>query len=483
MTFVPSFESVVERLSAALPQACLLTDPATLERHLVEERGKFRGKARMVLAPASTEELARAVAICAEAKVALVPQGGNTGLVGGAVSGEGEIVVSLHRMNRILAVDPVNYSMTVEAGVILASIQDAARDAGCLFPLSLGAEGSCTIGGNIASNAGGVGVLKYGNTRELVLGLEVVLPDGRIWNGMRPVLKDNTGYSLKNLFVGSEGTLGIVTKAILKLFPAPQQKATAFCALNAVPDALAVLSLARKTSGDSVTAFELMSRFSLELLDRHLGLPAPLEGEYPWYALIEMSTSRPGNDLRETFETMLGEAFEQGLVQDAVLPDSLDQAARLWRMRESIPEAQKHEGGSIKHDISVPVSSIPEFIERAGAAVLARLPGTRICAFGHVGDGNVHYNLTQPEGMDKLEFLALWDEMNGIVHAIAAELNGSISAEHGIGLLKVEEVEHFRSAAEHDLMLAIKRAIDPAGIMNPGKLVADRPATAAVKEG
>lgn len=476
MTALQSLNAVLERLASALPQGSLLTDPASLERHLVEERGKFHGKARAVLAPASTEELARAVAICAEAGVALVPQGGNTGLVGGAVSAEGEIVVSLHRMNRILAVDPVNFTMTVEAGVILASIQETARDAGCLFPLSLGAEGSCTIGGNIASNAGGVGVLKYGNTRELVLGLEVVLPDGRIWNGMRPVLKDNTGYSLKNLFIGSEGTLGIVTRAVLKLFPAPQQKQTAFCALNSVADALALLSLARKSSGDAVTAFELMSRFSLDLLEKHLGLPALIEGAYPWYALIELSTSRPGTDLREEFEAMLGEAIEQGLVQDAVLPESLDQAARLWRMRESIPEAQKHAGGSIKHDIAVPVSCIPDFIDRAGAAVLARLPGTRICAFGHVGDGNVHYNLTQPEDMDKAEFLALWDEMNAIVHAIAAGLNGSISAEHGIGLLKVEEVEHFRSAEEHDLMLAIKRAIDPAGIMNPGKLIAERPA-------
>jgi D-lactate dehydrogenase (cytochrome) len=424
-----------------------------------------------VLAPATTEELSAAVKICAAAGVPMVPQGGNTGLVGGAVARAGEVLVSMTRMNRIREVDPLNYTITAEAGVVLADLQRAAADAGCLFPLSLGAEGSCTIGGNIASNAGGVGVLKYGNTRELTLGLEVVLPDGQVWNGMRPLWKDNSGYSLKNIFIGSEGSLGFVTAAVMKLFPAPAESRTAFCALPSVEAALDLLSLARRRSGDQVTAFELLSAFSCGIVCKHAGGIFPLANGAPWYALIELSSSRSDSDLRDVFDGMLGDAFARGLVQDAVVAESLDQQERLWHLRERVPEAQKKAGGSIKHDVSVPVSRVPEFIERASAAVKDYMPGIRVCAFGHVGDGNIHYNLTQPDGMEKEAFLKHWGAVNGVVYPIVRELDGSISAEHGIGLLKVEEIKSYRSNVEEELNRRVKTALDPAGLMNPGKFV------------
>ncbi|MBO0906182.1 FAD-binding oxidoreductase [Jiella sonneratiae] len=460
------------RLEQAVGARAILTEAGERERYLVEERGLFRGEAGIVIVPESAADLAKAVEICAAAGVGMVPQGGNTGLVGGSVTTEAEVLVSFRRMNRIRAVDPTNFTITVEAGAILADVQAAAAERGCFFPLSLGAEGSCTIGGNIASNAGGIGVLKYGNTRDLTLGLEVVLPDGRIWDGMRPLHKDNSGYSLKNLFVGSEGSLGFVTAAVMKLFPRREQIQTAYCALPSTKAALELLALARRRSGDEVTAFELMSEFSLSIVCAHAGGQRPLADPSPWYALIELSTSRPGEDLRPTFEGLLEEAFETGLVTDAVVAETIDQGQRLWRLREGIPEAQKRAGGSIKHDISVPVSAVPTFIAEASRAVEAYMPGIHVCAFGHVGDGNVHYNLTQPDGMDKAAFLAHWDAVNHIVHEIATGLNGSISAEHGVGLLKVEEIDRYRSAVEQSLMRSIKTALDPRAVMNPGKTVA-----------
>jgi len=466
-----SLRLLVRELCDALGKARVITEPDALEKYRVEERSLYRGASRVVVVPTTVEDVATAVRLCAARGVAVVAQGGNTGLVGGAVAGAGEVVLSLEKLNRIRELDPVNYTVTVEAGCVLASLQDAAAQAGCLFPLSLGAEGSCTIGGNVASNAGGVNVLKYGNTRDLVLGLEVVLADGRIWNGLRALHKDNSGYSTKNLFIGSEGTLGIVTAATLKLFPKPEQSATAFCALASPDAALKLLSLARRRSGDHVSAFELISDFALGIVCRHSGGENPLDGEHPWYALIELTTPRPGSDLGETLEGFLAEAFEADMIVDAVVASSVEQATRLWQLRERIPEAQKRAGGSIKHDISVPVSRVPAFIAEASAAVAARLPGVHVCAFGHVGDGNVHYNLTQPDGMDKQAFLDLWGDMNDIVHAIAAGMGGSISAEHGIGLLKVEEIAHFRTDVETDLMRAIKRAFDPQGLMNPGKMI------------
>lgn len=460
-----------EELASVLSPAALIREPGLLEPYLLEERGLYAGHASLAVAPASRAELSAAVRVCAKFGVPMVAQGGNTGLVGGAVSASDEVVMSLGRMRAIREVDALNYTVTVEAGAILADVQAAAAAKGCLFPLSLGAEGSCTIGGNIASNAGGVGVLKYGNMRELVLGLEVVLPDGRIWNGMRPLYKDNSSYSLKNLFVGSEGTLGFVTAAILKLFPALSQKQTAFCALPDVESALSLLSLARRESGDQVTAFELVSDFAVQIVCDHAGGVFPLQMRAPWYALVELGSPRAGDDLRPVFEAMLETAFNDGLVLDAVVAERLDQAERLWHLRERTPEAQKRAGGSIKHDISVPVSAIPAFIAEAGAAVSTYMPGIHVCAFGHLGDGNVHYNLSQPAGMNKSEFLEHWDAISALVHPIAARMRGSISAEHGIGLLKTPEIRSYRSEVEQDLVVTLKKALDPFGLMNPGKFV------------
>ena len=472
---MPLPDHLVTALHATLPAACIVTDPDRLAALLQEERGLFSGKAQLAILPSSTEELSRAVQICAKQNVPLVPQGGNTGLVGGAVASMSEVLVCMKRMNTIRTVDAVNYTMTVDAGVILADIQKAAAEAGCLFPLSLGAEGSCTIGGNIASNAGGIGVLKYGNTRELTLGLEVVLPDGQVWNGMRALWKDNSGFALKHLFIGSEGSIGFVTAATLKLFPAVAETQTAFCALPSVEAALALLSMARRMSGDQVTAFELLSDFACSIVCDHAGGQFPLDAHAPWYALIEFSTSRANSDLRALFETVLEAAFEDGIVSDAVVSSSLDQTGRLWVLRERIPEAQKLAGGSIKHDISVPVSKIPEFISRASQSVETFIPGIRLCAFGHLGDGNIHFNFSQPESMSKVAFLEQWDSVNSLVYNIVRELNGSISAEHGIGLLKVAEIDNYRSEIETSLNQQLKATFDPTGVMNPGKFVSVPP--------
>lgn len=465
-------EAFLSAVRAVVGDKGLLTDASAMEPHLVEERGLFRGAATAVARPASTEEVAAVVRLCAEHNVPVVPQGGNTGLVGGAVSDAGSLILSTARLNRIRAIDPVNFTMTVEAGCILADVQAAAAKEGCLFPLSLGAEGSCHIGGNLASNAGGLNVLRYGNTRDLTLGLEVVLADGRVWNGMKALGKDNTGYALKHLFVGGEGTLGIITAAVLKLFPAPAEKQTALLALDDVANVTVLLQKARAMSGDAVTAFELIHRFGMELATAHLdGITDPFEAPYPWYVLVEFSTSRPNADLRAVFEAFLESAFEDGVIVDGVVAESLDQTERMWRLREGLPEAQKHEGGSIKHDVAVPVGRVPEFLTRAMAAVEAAMPGLRPCPFGHVGDGNIHFNLTQPVGMDAKEYLGHWEEMNRIVHDIVVEMEGSISAEHGVGQLKVDEIVHYKSAVEIDLLRSIKKALDPQGIMNPGKMV------------
>ncbi|WP_136067445.1 FAD-binding oxidoreductase [Modicisalibacter radicis] len=466
----PLDDAFIERLKAILPGA-VITESGQLESYLAEERGLFTSTARVVIVPDNTERLAEAVRLCAEHRVPMVPQGGNTGLVGGAVANQGEVVVSMRRMRAVRNIDPVNFTATVEAGCILADLQNAADAESCLFPLSLGAEGSCTVGGNIASNAGGMGVLRYGNMRELTLGLEVVLPDGRIWNGMRPLYKDNSGYSLKNLFIGSEGTLGFVTAAVVKLFPKPRHVQTAFCALPSVAAALQLLSLARRNSGDAVTAFELMSDFSLDIVCRHTDRDSPLSEPAPWFAMIELSSSRPQDNLQEIFQSTLEEAFEAELILDAVIASSLEQGYKLRQLRESTPEAQKRAGGSIKHDVSVPVSSIPTFIERASDAIAEYMPGIHFCIFGHVGDGNVHYNLTQPDDMTKEAFLAHWGAVNDIVHPLAASLGGSISAEHGIGLLKVSEIKSYRSPEEQDLLRGIKQAVDPENLMNPGKMI------------
>lgn len=462
---------LIDLLRQALGADRVVTGDADLVPFLQEERGAYLGAARVVILPRTTEEVCRAVRLCAAADVPVVPQGGNTGLVGGAVAGRGEVLISLKRMNRILEVDSINFTMTVEAGVVLETVQHAADAENCLFPLSLGAEGSCQIGGNISSNAGGINVLRYGSMRDLVLGLEVVLPDGTLWSGLRSLHKDNAGYALRHLFIGAEGTLGIVTRAVLKLFPKPLDVQTVLCGLGSVEDAVKLLAMVRTRMGDVVTAFELMSSFSLDLACRHGDSPHPFEQRYPWFVLLELSGSQTDRALREMLEVALEDALEGAVINDAVIAESLEQAATFWRLRERIPEAQKFEGASIKHDISVPRSQIPKFVEEAEAAIGEALPGTRICAFGHLGDGNLHYNLSVPEGADDRAFVARTAQMNDIVHGIAVKLGGSISAEHGIGLLKREELLRYKDSVELDLMRKLKAAIDPLGIMNPGKII------------
>ncbi|BBK30024.1 4-phosphoerythronate dehydrogenase (FAD-dependent) [Stella humosa] len=451
-----------------------IDDPSDMLPFLKDERGLFVGKAPAVVRPASTEEVAAVMRICAANQIAIVPQGGNTGLCGGSVPFEAgdAIVLSLGRMNRVRAVDAINYTITVEAGVILAEVQAEADRNDRLFPLSLGAEGSCQIGGNLSTNAGGIQVLRYGNARDLVLGLEVVLPDGQVWNGLRGLRKDNTGYDLKHLFVGSEGTLGIITAAVLKLFPKPRDIKTAFVALPGHREALELFALARGASGDQLTAFELIPRIGLEFSARHVpGVVDPLERPYSHYVLMEMSSSVPDGDIGQTMDRFLETAMERGLVLDGTVAASAQQATQLWRIREGIVESQKHEGGSIKHDIAVPVSLVGDFLDEASRQVEERLPGIRVVAFGHIGDGNIHFNLSQPVGADTKAYLARWAEFNEIVHRVVAGMNGSISAEHGIGRLKRDVLPDFKSGLELDLMRKVKRALDPAGIMNPGKVL------------
>jgi len=471
---VPLDQALFDRLAAIVGSSACIADADAMAPYLHEERGLYHGKAALVVRPSSTAEVADVVKACAAAGIAIVPQGGNTGLCGGAAPHEdaSEVILNLGRMNKIRTFDPVNFTMTVDAGCILADIQARAAEQNCLFPLSLAAEGSCQIGGNLATNAGGINVLRYGNTRDLALGLEVVLPDGRIWNGLRALGKDNTGYALRQLFIGAEGTLGIITAAVLKLFPRPAETATALCALTSLDAVSTLLNRARALSGDAVTAFELLPRIGLEMCAKHIaGCSDPFAAAHPWYVLIELSTSRPDANIRATFEKLLETSFEEGVIADAVVAESLEQAKGLWRLRESLPEAQKHEGGSIKHDVSVPVSLVPSFINQGVATLAEHFPGARPVPFGHVGDGNVHFNVSQPVGADKAAYLNQWGEMNRRIHDIVVGMGGSISAEHGIGRLKVDEMRHYKDPVELDLMRRLKQAIDPANLMNPGKVV------------
>ncbi len=467
-------DGLLDRLAAVVGAKGLIREPAEMEPYLEEPRGLYRGRGRCVIRPASTEEVAEVVRLCAEAGVAIVPQGGNTGLVGGSIPFEGgdEVVLSLGRMNRVRAVDPVNDTITVEAGCILQQVQEAAENANRLFPLSLGAEGTCQIGGNLSTNAGGIQVLRYGNMRALVLGLEVVLPDGRVWDGLRSLRKDNTGFDLKQLFIGAEGTLGVITAAVLRLFPRPKDKTTAFAAVRDVAAAVDLLGRVRQATGDAVTSFELMSRFALEIAVKHVsGVTDPLSAPHPWYVLVELWSEAANAALREALEEVLAQAHEDGLVLDATLAASEGQAQDFWRIREAIVEAQKFEGASIKHDVSVPISAVADLVARASAAVLDMAPGARPVPFGHVGDGNIHFNVSQPPGMDGQAFLDRWDEVNRVVHDIVVDLGGSISAEHGIGRMKIAENLHYKSPVEIDLMRKVKQALDPGNLMNPGKVV------------
>ncbi|HEV2559973.1 MAG TPA: FAD-binding oxidoreductase [Microvirga sp.] len=463
--------SLLDTIAARIGPAHVLTASADMEGHLIETRGLFRGEALAVVRPGSTDEVAFVLRACAGAGIAVVPQGGNTGLVGGGVP-QGGVVLSLSRLDRIREVDPVNATMTVEAGCVLKTVQDAAAAVDCLFPLSLASEGSCRIGGNLATNAGGTAVLRYGNTRDLVLGLEVVLADGRVWNGLNALRKDNMGYDLKNLFVGSEGTLGIITAAVLKLFPRPKARVTAFVGLGSAGDALSLFQRLRAVAGDRLTAFEYIPRFGLEIVLKHAhGAVRPLDEDHAAYALVELSSAEADADLQGTLEAVLGGAIEDGLVEDATLGASEAQNQALWHLRESLSEVQRLEGGSIKHDVAVPVSRVAAFIDEASAACEAAMPGIRVCAFGHFGDGNIHFNLSQPVGMDKAAFLGEWERFNRIVHDIVHRMKGSISAEHGVGLLKRDEILLYKDPVAVDLMRTLKRALDPHNILNPGKVV------------
>lgn len=473
-------KALIETLVGRLGEASVLTDAGSLEPYLTEARGLYRGDALAVVRPRDCEEVSFVVGACARAGVPVVPQGGNTGLVGGGVP-FGGVVLSLTRLDRIREIDGSNATITVEAGCILKTVQDAADEAGYLFPLSLASEGSCRIGGNLATNAGGTAVLRYGNMRDLTLGLEVVLADGRVWHGLKGLRKDNTGYDLRDLFIGSEGTLGVITAAVLKLFPKPQARVTAFVATASPHKALTLFERLRESAGDQLTAFEYMPDFGLEIVLKHKpGAVRPLSGPHPSYALIELSSPQRDADLQGRLETILGAAMEDGLVDDAVLGSSEAQSLSLWSLRESLSEVQRYEGGSIKHDVAVPVSRVAEFIETASKACEAEMPGLRVCAFGHFGDGNIHFNLSQPVGMDKEAFLAEWGRFNHLVHDIVNAMGGSISAEHGVGLIKRDELKLYKDPVALDLMRALKRTLDPQNILNPGKVIAlgdDNPAS------
>lgn len=464
---------ILDEMAGVIGARNIVTEPDAMVPYLREWRDLFRGKAQAVVRPGSTHEVAALVKLAAEAGVALVPQGGNTGLVGGQIPiAEGrEIILSLQRLDRIRAMDPQSDTMTIESGVTLLRAQEAAEAADRLFPLSLASEGSCTIGGNLSTNAGGTAVLAYGNARELCMGLEVVLADGRIWNGLRQLRKDNTGYDLKNLFIGAEGTLGIITAAVLKLFPLPAARATAFLAVPSPEAALTLLGRAKASAGGTLTTFELMSRLCIDFVLRHgAGTRDPLSSPSPWYVLMEVSSQSAGG-LDDAAEAFLGAALEEGLVTDAALAGSLSQRADFWKLRELLSEVQSHEGGSIKHDVSVPLHAVPAFIARASEAVTALVPGCRPLPFGHMGDGNIHFNVSQPVGADKASFISRWSEMNEIVHAIVAQMHGSISAEHGIGRLKRDLLPGVKDPVELALMKTLKATLDPQGILNPGAVL------------
>jgi len=465
----------VEALAAAVGAGNVLTEADDMAPYLVDWRKQFSGPAECVVRPANTEEVAAVVAQCCRAGVAIVPQGGNTGLCGASVPGGGrrEIVLSMARMNRIRALDPLNDTLTAEAGCVLADIQRAAREADRFFPLSLGAEGSCRIGGNLSTNAGGVNVLRFGNARDQVLGLEVVLPDARVWDGLRGLRKDNTGYDLKQLFIGAEGTLGIITAAVLKLYPQPVSAATAWFGLATPQQAIELLALLRARLGDRLTAFELLSRVCIDTaLAKIPGTIDPLPAPHPWYVLVELGDSDPEAVLRQRAEQAFAACLERGVAGDVVLAHSSAQSQALWSIRERMPEAQLE---NVKHDISVPLSKIPEFIARGAEALERAFPGIVIFAFGHAGDGNLHYNVGFADPAANAALMRRREEVNAVVYAVVDALGGSISAEHGLGQLKRDEIRNHKSALELELMRRLKQALDPQGLMNPGKVLGSDP--------
>src|SRR6266705_2724564 len=466
--------SFLDEIRIIVGPAGLITSPDEFAPYATDWRKRYVGKPLAVVRPASTAEVARVVRACSEARTAIVPQGGNTGLCGAATpdASGSQIVLNLSRMNRLRGIDARNSTMTVEAGCVLANLQKTAEEAGRVFPLSLAAEGSCEIGGNLSTNAGGTAVLRYGNARELVLGLEVVLPSGEVWEGLRGLRKDNTGYDLKQLFIGAEGTLGVITAAVLKLFPLPRSRATAVAALEDPAKALALLDHARDACGERLTAFELFSDFCLALVLKHFKqTAAPFRARHPQYVLLELSDTQPGESVRALAEDTLEKALGKGLILDAAVAQSEAQAQAFWALREFISEAQAHEGPNIKHDVSIPISRIAEFISATDAKLANAHPGVRMVTFGHLGDGNLHYNVSPPEGTAPDVFAKDSAPINRIVHDSVARFGGSISAEHGLGQLKREEIRRYKSPLELELMFKIKRALDPYGIMNPGKVL------------
>ena len=467
--------SLVDALRSVVGKAQVLQGEG-LDAYEVDWRKRYRGRALAVVRPGSAEEVAAVVRTCTAAGVSIVPQGGNTGLVGGGVpdaSGT-QVLLSLARLNRIREIDTDNLTLTAEAGCVLQSVQEAAAARGLLFPLSLAAEGSCTIGGNLATNAGGTQVLRYGNARELCLGLEVVTPEGHLWEGLGGLRKNNAGYDLRDLLIGSEGTLGIITAATLKLFPAPASVVTAMAACPTFEAAVGLLNLARGRLGAGLTGFELMGRFALSLVERHFPqLPRPL-APAPWTVLLELAGTEAESRERDRLAGMLETALEQGLVEDAAVAESIAQSRSLWHLRESIPLAQSEEGLNIKHDISLPISAIPGFVEAMAGRLAHAVPGARVVCFGHLGDGNLHYNLQAPQGVPADAFLRDHEQaINTLVYDEVQRLGGSISAEHGIGQLKLDELAQRGSPVGLAMMRAIKRALDPAGLMNPGRVVRD----------
>ncbi len=467
MTNHPS-EDTLARLAAVVGAKHAIRDVAEMDGYMREWRAIWHGRSPLVVRPGTTEEVSRILAIANETRTAIIPQSGNTGLCGGQTpTDEGhEVLLSLDRMTRIIDANPQDNTITVEAGATLKSVQDAAAAVDRLFPLSLASEGSCRIGGNLSTNAGGLNVIAYGNTRDLCLGLEVVLADGRIWNGLKRLRKDNTGYDLRNMFIGAEGTLGIITGAVMKLYPKPKSYETAFIAVPGPQAAVDLLSLTQEMSGNRVVAFELIVDLALQFTMTHMGVRNPLSSRSPWYVLAELSDPTPGS-----LTALLEVAMTRGTVSDAAMAQSGSQRDVLWAIREFISESQKFEGGSIKHDVSVAVSQVPQFLRLADAAVNRFMPGARLVSFGHLGDGNIHYNVSQPPGMDKKAYLDTWNAMNDVVFDVVLKLGGSVSAEHGIGRLKVHHMHKIKQPVELQMMRGLKQMLDPNNILSPGRVL------------
>ncbi|MCH8951030.1 MAG: FAD-binding oxidoreductase [Proteobacteria bacterium] len=466
-------DKTLARLKQAAGPRGYLDDPEAIAPYCTPFRDGWVGETPLVLRPDTTEMVAALVRICAETGTPIVPQGGNTGMTGGGLPHPGgdEVILSTGRLNRIRGIDPLNDTITAEAGVVLADIRSAAEGVDRLFPLLLGAQGSCQIGGNLSTNAGGINVVRYGNVRSMVLGLEVVTGDGEVWDGLRALRKDNAGYDLKHIFIGAEGTLGIITAAVLRLVARPRERQTALVEVADPQAAVELLARLRGAMGDVVSAFELMHRNCFTLATRTLGHADPMPGQRPWRVLLDLTGQQPPGALREPLEEVLADALEAGLVSDAIVAASGAQADALWRIREDQAEVQRQAGKGIKHDISVPVSLVPDFIARADAAMERAYPGHVVCTFGHLGDGNIHYNPIEPPGWEQARWVAETGPINRIVHDIVADLGGSITAEHGVGRLRLAELVHYKSAVEIDLMRRLKRAFDPANILNPGKVL------------